>query len=193
MLEAVLGVSDGQAERCLDVLGRLSAYDTATAWTAAAAASRSHTSLTLRAEGQSHAAPAVPASRGAAAPVDSQVLLCDRAGAGDDEPGNTTYRRDLSVSLNKLADLAREAGQGGEPHQWVTSALELRRRLVRDEPGRLDLAIELAYVLYLSTTTGAVAADDQSAAAEAASLLEPFERLAVVTNDALLAWARRTP
>jgi hypothetical protein len=26
------------------------------------------------------------------------------------EPGNTTYRRDLSISYERLADLAREAG-----------------------------------------------------------------------------------
>ena len=70
------------------------------------------------------------------------------------EPGNTTYARDLSVSFDRLADLAREAGQEDQAQIWVTTTLDIRRKLVRDEPRRLDLAEELAYVLYLSAISG---------------------------------------
>jgi hypothetical protein len=74
---------------------------------------------------------------------------------------------------------------------WVSKALDIRRELVHTEPHRLDLAEELAYVLYLSIMIGA---DLASAAEEAASLLQPFAQLGYVTSraQALLDWAYRT-
>jgi hypothetical protein len=67
----------------------------------------------------------------------------------------------------------------------------MRRELVRHEPHRLDLAEELAYVLYLSMVVGA---DPTAAAGEAVNLLQPFARLGDVTPraQALLDWAYRT-
>lgn len=109
------------------------------------------------------------------------------------EPGSTTYQRDLSISYDQLFDLAREAGQVEEAKEWVSQALRIRRRLVRAEPGRLDLAEELTYTLYLSTTD-AGGGDDLHAKQEATSLLEPFGRRGPMTPraSALLAWARDT-
>ncbi len=106
----------------------------------------------------------------------------------DAEPGNTTYARDLSISFERLADLARQANDRDQAKMWISEALGLRRELARSEPLRLDLAEELAYVLYMSTTIGA---DPASAAGEAARILEPFARLGYVTPraQALLNWA----
>ena len=111
----------------------------------------------------------------------------------DAEPGNTMYRRDLSVSFERLADLAVAAGEGERAMQWVSHALKLRRALVRNEPERLDLSVELAYVLYLSTRTGENESAHGTAAREAIQLLEQFERLGHMTPRAgsLLAWARQ--
>ncbi|MHB1596378.1 MAG: hypothetical protein ACYCU3_19645, partial [Streptosporangiaceae bacterium] len=108
----------------------------------------------------------------------------------DAEPGNATYARDLSVSFERLADLAAEAGDRDQAKMWGAEALGLRRKVARSEPLRLDLAEELAYALYLSTT---IDADLSSAAGEAASLLEPFAQLGYVTPraQALLDWALR--
>jgi len=77
-------------------------------------------------------------------------------------------------------------------HQmWVSKTLGVRRELVRTEPLRLDLAEELAYVLYLSMMIGA---DPSVAADETAILLDPFARLGYITPraQALLDWAYRT-
>ncbi|HUK70842.1 MAG TPA: trypsin-like peptidase domain-containing protein [Streptosporangiaceae bacterium] len=244
MLGAVLGLeSADQLERCLDVLARLSAYHAPTASTAAAAVSRTHIGLTLRAEQQSHGAAGRP-GRMALASAYQRLLtptfcnlvvqrladaepgnttyardlsvsferladLAVAAGQGerarelyerslaiaqrlaDAEPGNTTYARDLSVSFERLADLARAAGQGDQAQIWVFKALDIRRELVHTEPHRLDLAEELAYVLYLSMMIGA---DPAAAAGEAASLLQPFVQFGHVTPraQALLDWAYST-
>jgi len=113
----------------------------------------------------------------------------------DAEPGNTTYRRDLSISFERLADLAMRQGAGQEADQWASRALQIRRQLVREEPGRLDFAVELAYVLYLSASIGESSDAGPALAREARSLLEPFEQLGYVTPRALdlLAWARQEP
>lgn len=39
------------------------------------------------------------------------LRVVDEDDIDDLEPGNTTYRRDLSVSFERLADLARATGQ----------------------------------------------------------------------------------
>ncbi len=115
-------------------------------------------------------------------------------GLADAEPGNTTYQRDLSISFERLADLAREATQTDDAQQWVSNALDIRRQLARDEPTRLDLAEELAYALYLSSSIGVASGAGSGLAQEAVSLLSPFEQLGYATPRALalLAWARRS-
>ncbi|HLW79927.1 MAG TPA: tetratricopeptide repeat protein, partial [Terriglobia bacterium] len=244
LLGKVLGlVSDGQAERCLDVLARLSAYDDTTASAAAAAICHAHIPLTLRAEEQSHGTRDRPGSTSLASALQrlltSKFCQLVRQELADAEPGNTTYQRDLSISFNKLADLARNAGRSADAEalyrqslqvtqeladaepgnttyqrdlsvsfnkladlavrrgqteqadQWVQQALEIRRQLCRNEPARLDLAEELAYVLYFSATDLPNHADDEDAKQETRYLLEPFERLGHMTQraSALLAWA----
>jgi len=51
------------------------------------------------------------------------------------EPGNTTYQRDVSVSYERLADLARQAGQGEQAQALYRQALTIREALAAAEPG----------------------------------------------------------
>ena len=106
------------------------------------------------------------------------------------EPGNTTYRRDLSVSYERLGKIAAEAGQAEESRRCLTIALDMRRELHRQEPQRVDLAEELGVTLYLFS--GAV--DDQAnVRQEIIDVLVPFERAATITRKgiSLLGWARQ--
>jgi tetratricopeptide (TPR) repeat protein len=61
------------------------------------------------------------------------------------EPGNTTYRRDLSVSYNKLADLARAAGRSADAEALYRQSLTVAQELTELEPGnttyRRDLSV----------------------------------------------------
>jgi tetratricopeptide (TPR) repeat protein len=61
------------------------------------------------------------------------------------EPGNTTYRRDLSVSYDKLADLALAAGRSGDAEALYRQSLAGRQELTELEPGnttyRRDLSV----------------------------------------------------
>ena len=61
------------------------------------------------------------------------------------EPGNTTYRRDLSVSYERLADLAAEAGRSGDAEALYQQALAVAQELTELEPGnttyRRDLSV----------------------------------------------------
>ena len=59
-------------------------------------------------------------------------------------PDNPDYRHGLSVSYERLADLARAAGNTGEADGWIDKALEIRRFLNEIEPARLDFAEEFA-------------------------------------------------
>ena len=163
ILSAVLALeSDDQAERCLDVLARLSAYHAPTLSTAVAVVLRAHVGLSLRAETQSHATPSRPGRTALASAYQRLLtpgfcLLMDRRLA-DDEPGNTTYRRDLSVSFERLADLAVAAGQGDRARELYEQSLEIRRRLADDEPGnttyRRDLSVSFERLADLAVAAG---------------------------------------
>ena len=96
-----------------------------------------------------------------------------RRGAERAGPDNPDYRRGLSVSYSKLADLARAAGNTGEADGWIDKALEIRRSLNEIEPARLDFAEEFAFVLYLSALIDAEL--ERAANAETENLLVPFE------------------
>ncbi|MGH3869709.1 MAG: trypsin-like peptidase domain-containing protein [Pseudonocardiaceae bacterium] len=48
------------------------------------------------------------------------------------EPGNTTYRRDLSISYERLADLAREAGRSGDAETLYRQSLTVAEWSVPD-------------------------------------------------------------
>jgi hypothetical protein len=60
------------------------------------------------------------------------------------EPGRADLRRDLSVSLNNLGNLARAAGDGAGARGYFAESLEVMRALVAQEPGRADLRVGLA-------------------------------------------------
>ncbi|MGH3982429.1 MAG: hypothetical protein ACRDST_07010 [Pseudonocardiaceae bacterium] len=94
------------------------------------------------------------------------------------EPGNTTYRRDPSISYELLADLAREAGKLEIARDLVDGAVHIRRAVHRLEPHRVDVAVELAYTLYLCATIAAVEGRENAGQAEREEIMEvlmPFE------------------
>jgi len=111
------------------------------------------------------------------------------------EPGNTTYRRDLSISYERLADLASQAGELHTARELVDQAVEIRRAIHRLEPRRVDMAVELAYTLYLSVAITAMKAPDSTAQANREEIIEvliPFEDTSLLTDRGytLLMWAR---
>ena len=111
------------------------------------------------------------------------------------EPGNTTYRRDLSISYERLADLASRAGELRTARELVDQAVEIRRAIHRLEPHRVDVAVELAYTLYLSVAITAMKAPDSTAQANREEIIEvliPFEDTSLLTDRGytLLMWAR---
>ncbi|MCA1671486.1 MAG: hypothetical protein LC799_04545, partial [Actinobacteria bacterium] len=111
------------------------------------------------------------------------------------EPGNTTYRRDLSISYERLADLASQAGELRAARELVDQAVEIRRAIHRLEPRRVDVAVELAYTLYLSAAITAMKAPDSAAQGNRDDIIEvliPFEDAGLLTarGHTLLVWAR---
>jgi tetratricopeptide (TPR) repeat protein len=111
------------------------------------------------------------------------------------EPENTTYRRDLSISYERLADLAREAGELETARDFVDRAVHIRRAVHRLEPHRVDVAVELAYTLYLCALIAADEARENAGQAERREIMEvliPFEGAGLLTarGHGLLEWAR---
>ena len=111
------------------------------------------------------------------------------------EPGNTTYRRDLSISYERLAALAAQAGEVDAARQLVGQAVNIRRAVHELEPQRVDVAVELAYALYLSAEIASTIASDgagQHEREEIMKVLIPFENANVLSSrgHALLRWAR---
>ncbi|MGH3928300.1 MAG: hypothetical protein ACRDTT_36475, partial [Pseudonocardiaceae bacterium] len=95
------------------------------------------------------------------------------------EPGNTTYRRDLSISYERLADLAMWTGDLIIARKFVDQAANIRRAVHELELRRVDVAIELAYALYLSATIAAMEARSNGGEAEREEIrqvLTPFEQ-----------------
>jgi hypothetical protein len=108
-------------------------------------------------------------------------------------PDNPDYRRDLSVSYERLADLARAAGNTGEAEGWIDKALEIRRDLSAIESSEGGFRREFAVVLYLSVVIDPERTQD--ARAEAETLLAPFEQAERLTPRAakLLEWDEAEP
>ncbi|MGH3693592.1 MAG: hypothetical protein ACRDRX_06285 [Pseudonocardiaceae bacterium] len=111
------------------------------------------------------------------------------------EPGNTTYRRDLSISYERLADLAREAGNLEIALDLVGRAVSIRRAILRLEPQRVDVAVEFAYTLYLSAMIAILGEQENGGLAERQEIMDmlaPFERASLLTarGHSLFAWAR---
>jgi hypothetical protein len=74
------------------------------------------------------------------------------------EPGNTTYRRDLSVSYDRLADLALAAGRSGDAERSTGSPSRVAEELTELEPGnttyRRDLSISYERLAALEAQAG---------------------------------------
>ena len=70
----------------------------------------------------------------------------------------TTYQRDVSVSYNKLADLASEAGQGEQAQALYRQALTIREALAAAEPGNTtyqrDVSISYERLADLASEAG---------------------------------------
>ncbi|MGH3754088.1 MAG: trypsin-like peptidase domain-containing protein [Pseudonocardiaceae bacterium] len=111
------------------------------------------------------------------------------------EPGNTTYRRDLSISYERLADLAREARDLEIARDFVVRAVSIRRAIHRLEQHREDVAVELAYTLYLSAAITVLGEQENAVLVERQQIvdvLDPFERVGLLgaRGHSLLVWAR---
>ena len=82
------------------------------------------------------------------------------------EPGNTTYRRDLSISYNKLADLALAAGRSGDAEALYRQSLQVAQELTELEPGnttyRRDLSISYERLGEIAVQVGQQAQAHQS-------------------------------
>ncbi len=181
-LGRVLGLpSDGQAERCLDVLARLSAYDDASARIAAAAVSRAHIALTLRAEAQARGTPERPGRTALAGALQrlytAGFCALMEQELADADPGNTVYRRDLSISYERLADLARDSGDPARARHLYERSLTIRQQLADADPGntvyRRDLSISYERLADLAMRTG----DGETAAQWLAKALDVRRRL----------------
>ncbi|QKW12226.1 hypothetical protein [Verrucosispora sp. NA02020] len=108
------------------------------------------------------------------------------------EPENTSYARDLSISYERLGDLAHHAEDTETAKALLTTAASIRRALHRQEPNRIDLAEELGVTL--AQLSSVVNNDDRAALiAETVDVLEPFERAGTLTpkGTAVLRWARQ--
>jgi tetratricopeptide (TPR) repeat protein len=60
------------------------------------------------------------------------------------EPERADYQRDLSVSYNKMGDLARVMGNGEAARRFFEESLQVRQRLVEREPERADYQRDLS-------------------------------------------------
>ena len=76
------------------------------------------------------------------------------------EPGNTTYRRDLSISYERLADLALAEGRSGDAEELYRQALTVRQELAELEPGnttyRRDLSVSYERLAMIAFESGQV-------------------------------------
>lgn len=241
LLAATLNLrSDGQLERVLDVLTRLT-VDQATEDVMAMVVAESHTALVERCAEQTRGTAQRPGRTGlldgltrlhttlltnrrvADLPLSVQSALSSSADILGDlarvhglstralaifegafaidkrkhelEPGNTTYRRDLSISYERLADLAREAENLEIAGDLVDRAVNIRRAIHQLEPHRIDVAVEFAYALYLSAMIAIPGGQEIAGLAEGqkiVAVLAPFERADLLTarGRSLLVWAR---
>lgn len=74
------------------------------------------------------------------------------------EPANTTFQRDLSVSYNKLADLAVQTGQSEEAERLYRQGLAIHQNLARAEPANTTfqrgLSVSYERLVAFSETAG---------------------------------------
>ena len=111
------------------------------------------------------------------------------------EPGNTAYQRDLSISYERLGDLAERSSDLAIARSFIDRATQLRRRVQRIEPGWVEVAIELAYALYMSARLAVAAGSSDAGTAERQEILtvlSPLETSGALTERGhqLLRFAR---
>ncbi|MGI9000361.1 MAG: trypsin-like peptidase domain-containing protein [Pseudonocardia sp.] len=114
------------------------------------------------------------------------------AGLVEQDPANTGFRRDLSISYERLADLARAAGQRDDATAQISAAVEIRTVLQQRGPRQVDLAEELAATLAQQIS---ITGQTEPSRADALGVLEPFERQQLLTSKgtAVLEWLRKLP
>ena len=66
------------------------------------------------------------------------------AGLSNAAPENADYARDLSVSYNKLGDLARSGGDPAAARRYYEDGLTIRKRLADAAPENADYARDLS-------------------------------------------------
>jgi len=119
----------------------------------------------------------IATGNGAAALVRAQEQVTVARARADADPGNVEFQRDLSVSYERLGDLAVAAGDAAAARDWYTQSLEIRRRLVQADPGNVQFQRGLS-VSYERLGDLAVAAGDVAAARDwYTQLLEVARRL----------------
>ncbi|WP_345702201.1 tetratricopeptide repeat protein, partial [Streptomyces avermitilis] len=161
LLASVLGLTDDdQVADCLDVLARLTAAsDRATPAVTTVLAAR-HRELVDRAEAQARGTPQRPGRLTLAGGL-TRVFNTLTEGLAAGEPGNTTYARDLSVSYERLADLAVATGQAAEAERLLRQALTIAEGLAAGEPGNTtyarDLSVSYERLADLAVATGQAA------------------------------------
>jgi hypothetical protein len=91
------------------------------------------------------------------------------------EPGHQGWRRDLSISYERVGQVHQKLNETKEALDAYKSSLALRQGLADANPGNAQLQGDLAVVLYLmSTVSDAPAAKD--ALTKALAILEALER-----------------
>jgi hypothetical protein len=110
------------------------------------------------------------------------------------DPGNTTYRRDLSISYERLADLTRAEDMDSAP-SLIERAVALRRGVHDLDQTREDLAVEFAYALYLGAEIAAQAGQQgvpEAHRGEVIEILTPFDTVGLLggRGRGLLVWAQ---
>ncbi len=150
--------SDLQLERTLDILTRLAASDPVMRDLTAAVAGAAHYTLVCRAAQQAsgtvdrppRTALAVSAARLFAEPIAEQLVALS--------PDNLVYRRGLSLSCARLADLARDSGNSDEAESLHRQALSIAEDLVARAPDnpvyRRDLSLAYGRVADLARAGG---------------------------------------
>ena len=128
----------------LDVLARLGATDTVVAEMLARVLAANHQQLVQTAEAMARGTPDRPGHFTLAAEL--QRLLGGRLTERVERmlSGNTTYARDLSISYERLGDLAVQSGQGEQAQALYRQGLTIRERLAQAEPGNTTYARDLS-------------------------------------------------
>ncbi|HET8683663.1 MAG TPA: tetratricopeptide repeat protein, partial [Micromonosporaceae bacterium] len=145
LLAAVLtGLAPGQVAHGLDVLARLGATDTVVADMLARVLAANHQQLVPMAEAMARGTPDGPGHFALA--TELQRLLGGRLAERVEQmlPGGTGSARDLSISYNKLGDLAVQSGQGEQAQALYRQGLTIRERLAQAEPGNTTSARDLS-------------------------------------------------